>query len=317
MQKEPLHFCFLLFDGFSNMVLASALEPLRVAQQLPNSAELTWDILTLDGSAALSSSGIEIAAQGSLLSMTKSDYLVVVSGYGIREHTTKEACSELRRAARRAGKVVGADTGSWLMAASGILDGTAATIHWQEMAAFEETFHRITVSQRRYVVEAATITCGGASTVMELILHLLGEHFGPSVAFDVSNMFIFDVERQHHLGRGPDRLKAAGSPKLKAAVDLMIRHVEFPMSLPEIADSIPVSMRSLNRIFARELGLTPGKYYQLIRLGRARELARETDFALAEIALRTGFSSASTLSRAFSSTYSMSFNEVRARREKD
>jgi len=141
------------------------------------------------------------------------------------------------------------------------------------------------------------MTCGGAGTALELILDLIMELFGPAAAFDASNMFVFDPARQSALNRGAAQLRERGTPKLIEALDVMAQHVETPLTTFELAERVALSERSLNRAFSRELGMSTGKYYRLYRLQYARYLMQETRLSLEQIALRSGFSCASSLGR--------------------
>jgi transcriptional regulator GlxA family with amidase domain len=315
MPKKPLSFCFLLFDGFSNMVLASALEPLRAARNLPFALDLSWSVASPSGAPAKSSSGLVISPDCRLEDLKSIDYLVLVSGYGVHGHATAANLARIRRARKAARAMIAVDSGSWLLAAAGLLDGQKATIHWQELNAFAEAFPEVDVSKSRFVASGPFITCGGASTVMEMILNLLKETYGPAVAFDVSNLFVYDVERDYRMERGPVALKSRGSQKLRAAAQAMFESLERPLSLQEIAAKASTSLRSLNRIFLNELETSPGKYYQMLRLTRARDLASETDLSLKQIAYRTGFSSSATLSRAFSEHYGWPISDTRKHRK--
>ena len=100
---------------------------------------------------------------------------------------------------------------------------------------------------------------------------------------------------------------------LRRAVGAMVKNLESPLALVDIAAVVPTSLRTLNRIFFEELQLTPGRYYQLLRLSRARDMAIETRLSISQIALQTGFSSASSLGRAFANHYNMSLGQVRKR----
>ncbi|WP_051145960.1 GlxA family transcriptional regulator [Thalassospira lucentensis] len=311
------HFVFVLFDGFSNMVLASALEPLRAASRLPNGPDINWTICTIDGAPVQSSSGLVITPQAGLSSGKpgeKIDYLVVISGYEMRDHLNARTRARLINVAQHAGHVIGLDTAAWILAACNMLDEKSATIHWQELDQFAEQFPDVIVRQDRFVQDGKFITSGGASTVMELMLHILSGQFGPAVAFDVSNLFVYDAENQYEKTRGADRLRGPGAAFLRRAVSDMLANIETPVSLDAIAANVGCSLRSLDRIFHQNLHMAPGKYYQMLRLGRARDLAQSTDFPLTSIALQTGFKSSSTLSRAFSQSFGTTIRSVRAMR---
>lgn len=328
MPNAHHRFVFVLFDGFSNLVLASALEPLRAADGLPNGPDIRWDICTVDGTPATSSSDLVISPKAALNSIpdpAKIDYLVVISGYGMRDHLSSRTRARLQNAAQHAHTVIGVDTAAWMLASCGMLVGKAATIHWHELDQFREHFPDVDVLTDRFVEDGKIITSGGAATVMELMLHILAQQFGPAVAFDVSNLFVYDARHQtqnqtsdppHRHVRGADRLHGPGADVVRRAVYEMIAHIETPVGLKTIAARTGCSLRSLDRVFQENLRMAPGKYYQMLRLGRARDLARSTDLTFADIALQTGFKSHAALSRAFSQNYRVTLRSMRSKSRK-
>ena len=302
-------FEFLLFEGFSNMVLASALEPLRDVSLRGVEARLSWRITTLDGGPVRSSSGLTVIPDGAF-DPAAGATLVLVAGYRTRDQLAPGALNRIRQAARTAPLVVATDTSPWILAATGLLDNHEATIHWQVFDAFQETFPRVEVSSARFVRSGKFLTCGGASTTLDMMLDLIQDQFGAAAAFEASNMFLYDSNRQ---ARGPQRLRDRGSPKLLAALDTMANHIETPLTTFELADQVGLAERTLNRLFQKELGMGPGTYYRLLRLGRARLLAEETTLSQEQIALRCGFSSGVALARSFQQIYQRSLKDMRNR----
>lgn len=315
MPIESLRCGFLLFDGFSNMVLASAIEPLRAARDYAGEGTFAWRLCSMDGGPVVSSSGLVLQPSSTLEGLEPVDVLFVVAGYGARDHAKPAVIGALQRMERRIGRLGALDCGAWLLAAAGLLDGHRATIHWQELDAFAETFLTVDVVTDRFVVDRRRISAGGATTVIDLMLRMIGERGGNALAYDVSNMFIYDVERALGHGRGAqNRSLEARAPQLIRAIAEMRRTQEKPLSLERIAAAAAVSPRTLARLFVRELGMAPGRYYQNIRLATARSLAEETNLTTSEIATRTGFASASALSRALSAHFGQSVRSFRAGR---
>lgn len=288
----------LLYDGFSNMVLSCLLEPLRAVRD-QGQEDLSWRIVTPHDGPARSSSGLAIWPDTAVADCGQSDLLIVISGYGFREHARPERLSPLRRLAHRSQTIIGADAASWLLAAAGLLDGQSATIHWAEIPDFIEAFPRVHLSYDRYVEGRRIWTCGGASTALELMLAFISKRFGPTNAFLASTMFLHDAERQQSAGRGPNWLQGKGTAQLRQIVNLMVETIETPLSLDELARRSGLTRRTLDRLFQAELAMSPGRYYQLMRLTHARDLAASTDYGLLEIALRCGYSDASALAKAF------------------
>ncbi|WP_254436133.1 GlxA family transcriptional regulator [Ruegeria arenilitoris] len=305
-------FEFLLLDGFSNMVLASALEPLRDVRMRAMFASLDWEVTTLDGLTVTSSSKLKLSPDKRFDPEQTKGTLVIVAGYSVREQVTRELVSLIRVASRNARRVLALDTASWLLAEAGILDGHSATIHWQELDAFAEAFPNVDVSNARFVRSGPFMTCGGASTTLEMVLELIQDTFGPAAAFDASSMFLFDPARQKDQQRGAAWLRDRGSPKLLNALNIIAENVEHPLTTFELAERVSLSERTLNRAFAQELGMTTGKYYKLYRLQHARYLAQETRLSTEQIALRCGFSCASALGRSFTNEFGRPISAFRS-----
>lgn len=154
------------------------------------------------------------------------------------------------------------------------------------------------------------MTCGGAAAGLDRILTYIRDHFGPAAAFVAGAMFLHDNSNRHGASYPEKAMSQQVSAKVKAAFKLMSENLEYPLPTPALAQAVNLSERSFHRLFKRKLNLTPGRYYQLLRLARARELARHSDLKLDEIALRSGFASATTLSRSFRNQFGVSLRPV-------
>ncbi|WP_370284333.1 GlxA family transcriptional regulator [Pseudooceanicola sp.] len=306
--ETPLRITFLLFDGFSNMVLANAVEPLRAACNLSGRGLFRWRIATLDGASVRSSSGLVLKAETPAAAAGPADMLVLVAGYGAREQAADPQVRRLvRAAARRAVSVVGLDMGAWILAAAGLMNGRRATVHWQELDAFAEEFLEVEAVARSHVIDRDRMSAGSATSAMSLILEVIRGAAGDALAYDVSTLFVYDSAEARRAESG------ALSPLLGRAVREMLKHIEEPLPLGAIAERAGVAPRTLDRMFSRELGVSAGSYYRSLRLGQAQTLAAETSLPVHAIAARTGFSSAATLSRAFRGQFGLTLTASRRR----
>ncbi|MGC4025842.1 MAG: GlxA family transcriptional regulator [Mesorhizobium sp.] len=293
------------------MVLASAIEPLRVARDYSDNAQFTWRLLSVDGRDVTSSSGITIRCDAPLSQARELDILFVVAGYGARSHTKPALNKALQLAERRVPMLGALDSGAWLLASAGLLDGHKATIHWQDINQFAEAHLNVEVVTDRYVIDRNRVTAGGATTVTDLMLKLVGDRGGGALAFDVSNMFVYDSRQRRPQDGG---VIVARAPQLTKAVAIMRANVERPIGMATLAVQAALSERTLARLFEREFGIGPGRYYQNIRLDVARSLVEETSLSASEIAARTGFTSSSCLSRAYKDHFRHGLREARRSR---
>jgi transcriptional regulator GlxA family with amidase domain len=83
----------------------------------------------------------------------------------------------------------------------------------------------------------------------------------------------------------------------------MEANIEEPMSLDELAASIGVSRRQIERLFKRHLDQVPTKYYLAVRLRRARELLLQTSMSIMEITTACGFQSPPHFSKCYRNVF--------------
>lgn len=308
-----MHVAFLLFEGFSNMVLSCLLEPLRAVRD-QGRAELHWHVLTADGNSVRSSSGLLVAPDAG--SRSSFDLLIVVSGYGFRNHACETGLRRVLALSRQSESVVGADTGSWLLAAAGLLSGHRATIHWSLLPEFAEAFPDVQVDPMPSVMEGRIWSCGDASGALSLMLDLIERRFGKGSAFFASSMFLHEADHSA-AGSGTRTLlpKGKASARMHQAINLMVEMIETPMPIAQIAAQSGLSLSSMERLFRTEAGMSPGRYFQMLRLTRARDLALSTDLDLRAIALRCGYASASALGKAYKNAFKRPIRQFGRRRK--
>ncbi len=296
----------LLFPDFSNYCLAGAVEPLRAANGFARRALYRWRFLSLDGADVASSSGLQVTTTG-FDPGAGGDLLFVMPSYGFQAANTEQARKALRTAARHYGALAGFDTGAWLLAAAGLLDGRAATIHQDEYTAFAEAFPALDARPDRFVIDGDRITCGGADAAFELVLHLIQAQHGAALRINVGALFLHGTRPDPGAG-----VPMTGQARVDRAVALMRQSVEAPQPLPRIAATLRVSLRGLEADFRRHLGLAPRSVYRLLRLEEARRLTLGTTLPVAEIALRCGWDNPSAMTRAFRDRYGVSPRSMRA-----
>ena len=297
----------LLFDRFSNHCLANTVEPLRAANSFARRTLYEWRYLTLDGEPVASSSGLAVAPDAALRDEMHGDILFVLPSYGYRQLATPACLAALRAAAHRYDVVAGLDAGSWLLADAGLLQGRAATIHWQELERFAEHFPDVDVRRERYIIDGDRITCGGAMAAFDLASALIGKHFGEALRVEVGWLFMHEGTASSL----PARLPMPKSGPVQRAVQLMQEHLEAPLPVLEIARRVGQNQRAMEQRFKKELGATPRTVYRRMRLLAARKLVDETELPVGEIALRCGYEDPSAMTRAFHAEFGLTPRAIR------
>ncbi len=297
-QDAPTRIGFLLFDRFSNLCLANCLEPLRAANTVSRARVFDWQITTMTGAAARSSSGIQVLPHGALAEMERCDYLFILSSYDHARHDTSQTRRALRNAAKKAQTLVGMDTGPWLLASAGLLAGRRATLHWDLQDAFAERFLDVEVMRARVARDGPVITCAGAMSALDLMMDLIAQHAGMAARLDVEDQFMHGSDTA---AEAPDMPQS--DVLVRAALAQMRVHVERPLPLGAIARRVGCQPRTLDRHFRCALGAPPGTVYRHMRLSEARKLLDSTGLGIAEIAVRCGYESPAALARAMRVRY--------------
>lgn len=285
----------LIFPRFSNHCLANVIEPLRAANEALGRAAYTWELVSLDGEMVESSSGMPVLPKCKLSDHPGGEFLFVASSYDVQKFANSQTAQALRSAENKFSVVAGLDTGAWLMAHAGLLEGAEATIHWDELTAFSESFANVDVVAERFVHQGNRITCGGAMTAFDLILDLIGRQHGEAIKLEVADLFVpQDTRSRSHYLRHQH-----ASSEVNKCLKLMSENVESPLTIAELAEMADTNQKTLNRLFVAELGAPPKSVYRRIRLSTARRLAKQSNYTITEITLRSGYINAAAMTRAF------------------
>ena len=301
----PQKIGFLLLNQFSMIAFASAIEPLRSANQQANKVLFNWVVASTDGSSSEASNGIKMHTENNLEDLQKCQIIFVCAGVKVRENTSKSILNLIRRLDRN-GTIIGAIcTGTYVMAAAGLLTSRRCTIHWEHIAGLSEEFPDLEITNDLFEIDGNRITCSGGTASLDMMLNLITQAHGANLAAEISDQFIHDRIREPS-DRQRMELRArlgVSHPKLLAVVKIMEDNLEEPLVQTDIAIKTNLSTRQLERLFRKYLETTPTRYYLNLRLKRARHLLRQTSLTILSVALACGFVSASHFSKCYREYY--------------
>ena len=145
------------------------------------------------------------------------------------------------------------------------------------------------------------------------MLHFIREDLGTTAVVSITDNYFHDTVRDSSQGQhlAEAYRHASKSRILSEALAIMSSHLDQSISIAEISRRVGTSHRSLDRLFQRHFGATPGQHFRKLRLSRAATLLTQTGLPVSEIALNCGFSTASHLGRYFRETYSQTPNQYR------
>jgi AraC family transcriptional regulator, glycine betaine-responsive activator len=292
---------FLLLDNFTLISLASAIEPLRMANQLAGRELYRWYTLSYDGEPVCASDGLKVTPDATIKTPLGLDMVVVCGGVGPQRSVQREHVSWLQGQARLSRRLGAICTGSWALAKAGLLDGYEVSTHWECMAAMCEAFPRIGLTTRLFAIDRDRATCTGGTAPLDMMLNLITRDHGRELAAGISEMFICErVRSEQDQQRIPLRhMLGTTQPKLLEIVALMEANLEEPIGLDELAAYVGISRRQLERLFQKNLHCSPSRYYLKLRLTRARQLLKQTPMSIIEVASACGFVSTPHFSKCY------------------
>lgn len=250
------------------------------------------------------SSGLRVMADAHLaeLDPTRRWGTVIVTGRG-PEGASSEAVSDwLRLASRRAGRIVSVCAGAFLLAEAGLLDGKRATTHWQRTDELGRRHPSVTVDPAPiYTQDGRIFTSGGATAGFDLALSLVERDLGFAIAQEVARTLVLYLRRpggQAQFSAALPRDASSDSP-IRALQVWILEHLKEDLRVERLARRSAMSPRNFARVFSDEVGTTPARYVEELRLEAAKRRLENRQGSLERIATECGFGNATNLRRVF------------------
>jgi transcriptional regulator GlxA family with amidase domain len=259
------------------------------------------ELRTSDGTQFTAHGGLVLQPAGALRDVRGAFGTLIVSGTFGLPPDDPEFLDGLRRAARRAERLVGLCTGAFCLAAIGELDHRRATTHWLYGAELQERAPRAEVdTDPIFVRDGRVSTSAGGMAAVDLLLALVQDDVGRDIALSCARGLVLFLQRSGSQAQFSAQLLgqlAVGDPMR----DLQQEIADDPggdHSVEALAGRMHMSPRNFSRVFTRAVGMTPGKYVEQVRLDAAGRRLLETDLPVATIAAELRLSAA-TLRRLF------------------
>lgn len=204
-------------------------------------------------------------------------------------------------------------TGAFLLGATGLLDGKAATTHVDACPAFSAAFPAVQLKPDKTVTQDGKLfTSGGATSTFHLLLYLLQIHCGKDLAIKTAKIFAIDMDRhnqsyfssfqptRHH----NDEIVASAQQKIES-------NYQDVATIEEMIKDIPSSRRNIVRRFKQVIGITPIEYLQQTRIEAAKKLLEQTAQQMTEVIYNSGYNDPKAFRKIFRKTVGMTPSQYR------
>lgn len=290
----------VVFDGVTLLDVAGAGEVFVEANRF--GADYRLKVASVDGGDVTSSIGTRLGVTDRLSAIDSADTVLVAGSDHLPGRPIDPALVEaVRSVAARTGRMASICTGSFILAQAGLLDGRRATTHWHDARRLARAFRDVTVEPDAiFVRDGDVFTSAGISSGIDLALALVEMDYGTELVRDVARWLVVYLKRAGGQSQFSVLVEADPPPQspLRAVTEAIAANPGADYSVKRLAALASLSTRQLTRLFQSELGMTPARYVELVRVDFARN-ALEAGRSVTETAGMAGFGSIETLRRAF------------------
>jgi transcriptional regulator GlxA family with amidase domain len=287
----------VVFDGVKLLDVAGPMEVFAEANRIGGTG---YELMAVGEGEVTSSTGLAINVDAGFT--VDLDTVLVAGGDRLVGRPIEpELVDSVRGLAERTPRVCSICTGAFVLAAAGALHGRRATTHWEHARLLASSYPQITVEPDAiWVQDGPVFTSAGVSAGIDLALALVEKDAGGELARAVARSLVVFLQRP---GGQSQFSPSTSHPRprsevLRAVTDAVAADPAGDHSIARMAAAAAVSPRHLTRLFRAELGLTPARYVEDVRIDAGKR-ALEQGFSVAGAARAAGFGTSESMRRAF------------------
>jgi transcriptional regulator GlxA family with amidase domain len=290
----------VVFDDVTMLDVAGAGEVFAEANRFGADYRLT--IASVDGRDVTTSIGTRLGVTDAIASIESADTVMVAGSDNLpRRAIDPDLVEAVKSIAGRTRRLASICTGSFVLAQAGLLDGRRATTHWHDVGLFARAFPGITVEPDAiFIRDGDVFTSAGVSSGIDLALALVEMDHGIELVRSVARWLVVYLKRAGGQSQFSVLVETALPPHspLREVADAISATPAADHSMNRLAMRASLSTRQLNRLFQSELGTTPARYVEKVRIDAARA-ALDAGHSVADTARMAGFGSTESLRRVF------------------
>ncbi|MCG9915853.1 MAG: DJ-1/PfpI family protein [Phenylobacterium sp.] len=295
MTVRPL--TVVIFDDFQILDAAGPIAAFEIASRFVTDG---YDLKVVAPGAGWvkSSSGAAMLAQE--LDDRPLDTLLVAGGDGTRPgRLDPRVVALVAAAAARASRIVSICSGAFILAEAGLLNGRRATTHWNRTADFRRRFPLVQLQPDRiYVRDGPVWTSAGITAGIDLALALIAEDLGEIVARATAQHLVAPRQRPGGQSQFSGLVEMGGATgRFAELLNGARQRLTDRLGVEDLAHACAMSPRNFARAFVRDVGMTPAKAIEHLRVQAARDQL-EAGASVEQAAMAAGFGDAERLRRA-------------------
>ncbi|QUJ69328.1 helix-turn-helix domain-containing protein (plasmid) [Photobacterium sp. GJ3] len=285
---------------------AASLRPRRVQKSQP----VTISVVATSLAPITLNSGLHIQPDMTLSEPEHFDFIILPPIWGNPLASLKQCPTLvpwLSQQYRQGAKIIATGTGVCWLAETGLLDHQVATTHWYFYDKFAARYPNVSLNRQASITVANGLYCTvSINSQSELVLYLIREHFGQTVAKTVETHFGHEISQSNQQPFYQIGGEVQFDESIALAQDWLKRNLGQTMTAADIARQCGLPLRTFQRRFKAQVGQTPHEYLQSLRMEAAQILLRDFGLSLQDVAEQVGYKDAHHFSTRFQQEFSLS-----------
>ncbi|MFJ3046635.1 GlxA family transcriptional regulator [Herbaspirillum chlorophenolicum] len=314
----------LAYEGMNLLDLSGPLQVFATTNRLAGEAgPYRLHVVSASGGSIVTGAGLPVATQSlaaldaELESGAGIHTLISPGGSTGETFVTDAALVQwIRRRAPQAQRVCSVCTGAFHLAEAGVLDGLRVTTHWNWAAELQRQYPRLEVDAEPIFIRQGRIwTSAGVTAGIDLALALVEQDCGHKQAIATARQLVMFIKRPGGQSQFsiPLASQSAGAGRFVELHAWIAAHLGDDLRVENLAGYVNMSPRTFARVYVAELGRTPARTVELMRLEAARRALEETSLPLKRIATDAGYGEEQNLRRVFQRQLGVSPAQYRER----
>jgi len=273
-----------------------------LAQQAGETPPYILKLVSQTAGPIVSSSGLALVAESLPAATQPLDTLIIAGGPGVNAaYRDPDLVDWVRHRTSVTRRVTSVCSGTFLLAATGLLDGRRATTHWSRCAELAAAFPAVRVEQDPiYIADGPIWTSAGVTAGIDMTLALVQADLGRTISTAVARQLVVFAKRPGGQAQFSAGLALAGSnATFEGLHDWMKQNLRGSLTVPALAEQAGMSERSFLRHYRQVTGVTPARAVERVRVEAARQALGETTYPVKRIARDCGFGCEETMRRSF------------------
>jgi len=182
-------------------------------------------------------------------------------------------------------------TGTFLLAATGLLNGKICATHWKAEAYFRQLFPELDLRTNKIITDQQGVyTAGGALSSLNLTLHLVEKYSGREAALYCAKVLQIDIDRN---SQSPfiifDGLKSHKDNAIRAVQEFIEQNVAERLTVHQLAVRCAMDRINFSRRFKKATQISPANYIQQVKVEAAKRQFESTSKNISEVMYEAGY----------------------------